>query len=501
MLKTILFKPSVLAFGLFLLIHVSLFSFNVAEWGDSYRILRAAEFIKQGTYPSDEKRPPLFAFILSLRPVEKLDPVLWGRGVVLILSLASFLVFSQLIKEFVPDAKTQLFAKLLFMFNPVYLYWSIRVMSDVLFSLLVLLAFYLFYCHKKSFRPWALILLGITCGLAIMTRFEGYILTASISLGVLLVHKTKLLNTLLFGAALLVIWLPYVVFFNPFGSSYLQEPAGRSYGALMIWTYLASFLYFLGIYSQGAILLSKAKDIKDLLIKHIPLSVFLVMELIIILLWPAAIPRLFVPIIPFFIILFVKFWDNEPRFFILHIFFFGFLLVSQYFLKLQFLVSDKIGFLLILAIQAVIFAVSLVKFKRFDPRYLLVFSCLVWSFLIIKDHQNIFISVKNAGEYINENLSGNFVYNDVSSVSDWYINLLNPTPNRKGRYYNMDKSRYLEKSALLDENIDYLVITNEHNTSMELDLSKRPYLELIKEFRYNVKGAEFYTKIAKFNRD
>ena len=65
---------------LFVLLHLLLLNVNTAEWGDSYRILRASEYIRDGSYPQDEKRPPLFSFVLALRP-ENVDAVLWGRVV------------------------------------------------------------------------------------------------------------------------------------------------------------------------------------------------------------------------------------------------------------------------------------------------------------------------------------------------------------------------------------------------------------------------------------
>ena len=51
---------------LYIFIHLILININVAEWGDSYRILRASEHIRNDfTYPLDEKRPPLYSIFLS----------------------------------------------------------------------------------------------------------------------------------------------------------------------------------------------------------------------------------------------------------------------------------------------------------------------------------------------------------------------------------------------------------------------------------------------------
>ena len=113
-------------------------------------------------------------------------------------------------------------------------------------------------------------------------------------------------------------------------------------------------------------------------------------------------------------------------------------------------------------------------------------------------HKDIFISVSNGAKYAGQNLTGRIGYNDVSSVSDWYINYKYNKVDSQGFYYYTEKKSQLEYEKLKAESIDYLLITNEHNTTMELDLKSRPYLEEIKEFRYNVNGSEFFTKILKF---
>ena len=68
-----------LPYVLFILVHFFLLNVNTAEWGDSYRILRASEFMRDGSYPEDEKRPPLYSLVLAVRRVA-VDPVSWARG-------------------------------------------------------------------------------------------------------------------------------------------------------------------------------------------------------------------------------------------------------------------------------------------------------------------------------------------------------------------------------------------------------------------------------------
>ncbi|MFZ2664606.1 MAG: glycosyltransferase family 39 protein, partial [Patescibacteria group bacterium] len=180
--KKISFK--IIIFSFFVLLHLFLFNINTAEWGDSYRILRASEFVRKGTYPSDEKRPPLFSMILAIGPYQ-VDAVMWGRGVVFVFSILTLFVFDKLTSLFIKEEKYKLISLIIFTLNPVYLYWSLRIMSDVPFSFFALLSFYFLAKWKDNLSIWKSILIGLICGLAVLTRFEGYILVVSVFLGIL----------------------------------------------------------------------------------------------------------------------------------------------------------------------------------------------------------------------------------------------------------------------------------------------------------------------------
>ena len=160
--KTISFKnipAKFYAYLLFIVLHVALFNVNTAEWGDSYRILRASEYIRQGSYPSDEKRPPLFSALTAVRP-NSVDPVVWGRVVVFIFSFLSLIVFDKLTQIYIKNEKYRFVSLILFILNPVYLYWSIRVMADVPFSFFVLLTFYLLSKYYESLKQKDLYFIG-----------------------------------------------------------------------------------------------------------------------------------------------------------------------------------------------------------------------------------------------------------------------------------------------------------------------------------------------------
>ena len=502
--KRITFRHLIIA--LFLVLHVFLLNINVAEWGDSYRILRASEFIREGSYPPDEKRPPLYSLILSARP-QNVDQVLFGRIVMLVISIASLYVFIKIINKLELTEAEQDIALLAFTLNPVYLYWSIRLMADVPFTLLVLSAFYFLLGAKGLFKSSTLLILGLVCGLAVLTRFEGYILTAAVAFGIILAKEYK--NLILFSLSFLATLVPYLIYRNPFTSSYFEEPSGRSYDLKMLAIYLVSVVFVFGFANAFVFIYKSKKKIIDLAIKYPYISAFVIVELALALLWPAAIPRLLTPVIPFFaIILGISINDyildksqkDSKIVTFVSIVALLIFIIAQYFLKLQFLVSQKELFLFVVLLQIPIIALIFTK----KTKYLLMFisiSMFVWSIFVIRTHKDIFISVKNAGDYAQKNLQGLIIYNDISSVSDWYINQKVKDDNVWGYYYNTESKKTMTFEALQEINPDYLIITNEHNTTMELDIEKRPYLSEIKEFRYNVNGKEFFAKVVKFNKE
>ncbi|RJR26411.1 hypothetical protein C4561_05470 [candidate division WWE3 bacterium] len=513
-----------IALALFIVVHVLLLNINVAEWGDSYRILRASEYVREGSYPEDEKRPVLFSLMLALRP-SFIDQTTFGRVVLLAFSFASLIIFLRIVDVFIQDKILKLFAAIIFILNPVYLYWSIRIMADIPFGFIVLLAMYLSIIWRDTMNSKKISVLAFITVLGVMTRFEGYLLFVSIFAGILLsqiptynvqelvkkISKENMLRAILFAVIFIMLLIPNFLIRNPLSSSYFEETAGRAYDLKMLWIYTASLLFIFGFSFAPALLVSRMKEAIMFLRRYTSLFLFVVAELLLCLLWPAAIPRLFIPVIPFLILIFVielkKFFEekNEVKslsvnFLILNVVLLAFFVVSQYFLKLQFLVLIKPIFI------SVVFLQFLVIYSLFLKRRLYVFSAIllsiaIWSFSTIWIHKDIFISVKNGAEYAAQNLSGNVAYNDVSSVSDWYINYQYKRTDLKGFYYYTEKKSQLEHSKLLEENIDYLLITNEHNTTMELDLSSRPYLEEITEFRYNVNGSEFFTKIVRVKDD
>jgi 4-amino-4-deoxy-L-arabinose transferase-like glycosyltransferase len=435
-------KGVLVIFILFVLAHVLLFNINAAEWGDSYRILRASKFVRQLSYPEDEKRLPLYSIVLATWP-NSVDPVFWGKLVMFVLSLASFGVFYALLKKIAPkNERTLLIALSLFAFNPVWFYWSIRIMADVPFAFIALCAFYVLAGWKE--RPSLLksVLLGFITGLGVLTRFEGYLVLVSVACGLLLVSfplkgvlktvKNRLPHLVLFVVTAFLTVLPYFYYRNPLTSSYFEEPAGRVYDLKMVQIYLLSLMFLFGFTSAGFFVFKKFNVFIDFFKSHIGIAIFVLLELVLVLLWPAAVPRLFVPIVPLLVIplslAISAFFQDESqksrlrRFndIIVLTICLALYIGAQYLIRLQFLVIIRNVFLLVVSLQLIM--IFSIIFKKFDLFLTSLFlSAVIWAFATIWIHKDIFRSVKEAAVYVVTQNAHIIAYNDVSAVSPWYL--------------------------------------------------------------------------------
>ncbi len=487
-----------LIFSLFFILHISLFGINVVEWGDSYRILRAANYIKSFTYPLDEKRPPLFSAILALQP-NGVDAVVFGRIVVFAFSVLSFFIFKKIAQHFIKDKKYVNVALLFFVLNPVYLYWSIRIMADVPFAFFAMLVLYLFtiWSENKLLNVWRLLLLGALTSLAVLTRFEGYLLFAAICAG-LFNFKFSLKNfknIFIYGVGFASLVVPYLLYKNPFASSYLQEPTGRSYDFKMVSIYLISLLFIFGFTSAFYFIFNSYKLVWKFLITNLSISAFLALELVLILVWPAAIPRLFVCVIPFLTIILVLSMEHyfekstkpKPLYVLLiNSLLFGAYVLGQYFLKLQFLIVLKPVFVIICILQAfIIWNIYLKNLKWFIV--LVSISMLLWSITTIYIHKDIYRNIKEAALSVT---GKDLIYNDIDSIVMWY-------GGSDSDFCDMNKKVDEVKKCIGKYDPDYLIVSNDHDIYYKFDGKKYQGLTLEKEFKELINGKIFYARVYK----
>src|SRR3989344_6130450 len=478
---------------------------NSAEWGDSYRILEASRAIRQFTYPENEKRPPLFSAILAVRP-QGVDEITWARGYMLVTTLLTLFVFGKFAKVFIKSAKWLLLAVVFLLINPIFYYWSLRVYAGVLFALLVLTNFYFFEIWKGSQSLKHALVLGIVCGFSILTRFEGYLLLAATLVGLVYTTitdrtakplLTKLKQPLLAFISTGLIIIPWLVYKKPLASSYFEEPAGREYGLTMLATYVVSYLFILGVVPSFALAFSWDKNKFANLGKYSNIAAFVILESILILVWPAALPRLFMPILPIFVLLVQHCFSGNNRRVIVALATFCLVvlyILFQGYLRLQFLGSHTLVFICIALVSTLAALSMLLRKLRLFLLFSLV-SALGMLGSVIYLHKDVYKTIKDVSVRASRERAGKVIHNDTSGIVDWYLN----TNKASSTYQNLVDKKFLKETYLQNEHVTYIVITNEHDPNLDIDLKKRPYLSLIDVSENRVGGKMFHTWLVQVN--
>lgn len=446
----------------FVVLRILLFNFNVAEWGDSYSIIRAAESLRTTfTYPIDEKRLPLFSALIALNPLP-IPLMSWAKVLQGLLTFGVLFLTYRLARKILRNQNYlyAILASVLTALTPIFLYWSIRVVSEVLLTFLVLLTFDLFYSFvifpsdrpsSPTVKAWQLVVLGFVSGLAAMSRYEGFFLVIAIAVGLIAgearLSKGRLSlkralekawpSILIFGSTVLLVSSPWLIrnfllFGNPIHSSYFGEPATYDYNLKIFATFFSALAFLFGFppafyFVVGGVSRAVRSVRQDL--GNLPLLVFVSLDLLLIFVWPAGVPRLFLPTIPIFMIWLVAglsrvdFKDRRRLLFPLLGLTVAYPLVQLY-VRLYPLVLSRAGMILICG-TALFFVVLIWLFGRGRPIKaalisLMIISQLISAFVIIGNHRLLFSPTLQAAKFASSQ-GGLVGYSDETGVSAWYL--------------------------------------------------------------------------------
>ena len=490
------FRYLILLIGLFVVAKIVFFYLTPAEWGDSYRFFRAGEYISHFSYPADEKRLPLFPLMLSPAFFLKIDALIWGRIVVLGFSVLCLLLSYKLGNLILKDSKLSLLAVALTAFSPPFFYWTGKVYAETLFTFLVLLAFVVFFGKGVKHKDF---LLGMLCGLAFMTRFEGFFLFIAIFGGLFLARR-NVRGLLLFLASFGFISLPYFLYrfisLNTISSSYFSEVSQFSFNLKFILSFFASLAFLFGFVPLFYIPIIKKFVVKRSISKYFPVVLFVLFELVLAFIWQAAVPRIFVPIIPILSIglAFLLYKGTTLKvsavigsFTPLLILF----LLGRFYLRLPFLVSGKVVLIpLLLSLTYVLYLL----FRKQHYIHILIFAGVLSSLFVTCFFKNVYKTVYQASIFA-QKLEGRIAYSDETGVTGWYLR------GGKGVFYDRDYSDAGEYNWLRANNISYIIDTNEHGEGSKLELFRseeyKNKFELVKKFKSNVGTAEIRSVVYK----
>jgi hypothetical protein len=465
---------------------------------------RAAELLSNGLWPWDEKRWPFYS-ILLVPGIWFGDVLRWGRLLSLGASIGIAVLVYKFYIRFVADfgkhtlldiftekkedaKKYALLACIVLAVSPVYAYWSFRVMADPVFTLLILLYSLVFInIYRKSELDYkheiilALLLLCIT-----MTRLEGlFMFFGTMAFFVLKKFYSKIV---LYVIPQLLIYAPFTfyakfLYDGPVNNDYLKEAQTFVFN-LERFNYFLTYTIFILVFPPLIyFLVIGLKELKKVLLKseknvswaYIPLALFILQELLIGFIWTPSLPRIYMPIIPFFVILTVfgfQAWDHSKNkksaFFTIMVLTIAFA-VLQYNFRLYFLGASKILFAFILASSFGFCVLNLMNFKSQNIKlyFAVIFFVVgfISSSIIVFNQKDIYKSVYQASALVGDIAFSSpskerIAYSDETGTATWYL---------KNNYtYYLDQNNKIQslddQYKLLEENeVSYLLITNEFN--------------------------------------
>lgn len=504
----------IIFFSLYLLLRVLILNVNSAEWGDSYRILRASNYLQNFTYPQDEKRPFLFSALLTIKFTN--DEILSGRVVMLVITLMTILCFYFLLNKinYNLSSNQKFFALVLFAINPLFIYWSLRIYADTLFLLFSLLGFIMYYSLLQKISYLKIVGLSLISILAVLTRFEGYILFFSIFLGLFFSLKNKYYSLIFFVSFTILYWLvitnPQIFFYsNPLTSSYVDEANSRTLSLKEILNFSLQLLFILGnLFTFYFIAFSKNKVIRflrDNLILFFAFGAHLALSFV----WYAAVPRLFLPLLPLLIILFVisideffsqtkkvnfsnyikKISIHENLHYLVPILLLIIYILGQRYLKLQFLLTKNTFFGVVIIVSVIIIPLLYFHLKK-SFIFAIISLNLLWAGMFIYLEKDSLKIVNLASQYLSRELpSGVVLTNDISSISRYYF-------SSNYRYSAKLETGKSFENEIIQAKARYVLITNEHNPDLSFTPAKHPYINVLKEFSEKLNGVTFFSIIA-----
>jgi len=463
---------------IYLIIRIILLNVNYTEWGDTFRMIRGADYLADFQWPWDEKRWPLYSIFLVPGILVK-SPVLWGRILSILISIFSLvLIYKLYIKYVSHNTIYAVFAAVLTASSSVYAYWSLRVMADPLFSLLILLFTYAFLenfyeksqkIHFKSVSIMSVLLLMLT-----MTRLEGAFMAAGVFLFFLIKRNYRYIVS--FAIPQLAIYVPWtlyakVLYKGSVINDYLTEVQTFVFNLEKINLFVTYTLFILVIpvlsycmFTGGYILYKKYKNDKNKL-AFLPILVFITLELLIGFIWTPSLPRIYMPIIPFLVIFATVGIEKsklKPIPLTMLILLFG---ILQYTQRLYFLGASKAIFLIILISSLFILSLDFIKWKftKKNIIYLLIFSSVIVSVIVINNQRLVYKTVKQGIDYL-KNSEGIVAFSDETGNSEWYL---------RDRSFHLPENLKISKDsqyAILKQNhVKYLLWTNEFNRGSKFE--------------------------------
>jgi hypothetical protein len=463
---------------------------NPAEVGDSYRFLNAGDFLSRLSYPNFEKRLPLFPLFLSLG-IRFIDPITWGRLVAQAISLLVLFLTYKIGFVILQNKNKAFLAVVITALSPLFFYGTSRILSEGLFSLLLLVSIFLYLKRLRNY-----FLIGVVCGLCFLTRYEGALIAFSYGVDLVIKKDWKNIAKMLIGFFVVSgLWIARVIYlYTSLGNfEYASEPFGFDYSPKSILVVASSFLFLFGnLFISPVVLI---RDIKSIFMNYRPIVLYIFLSILFFFLWIAAMPRLFtylIPIFSIFVLNTIKLENLNRKAVLLFCSLLLQFLVFRFLYRYHFLVLGKELFIFFIMVSLLsFFAILFVKRKL--AILLIVISSIVSSLSYTYHYRNVYQTVYKANLFL-RTLDGKIAFSDETGVSSWYLK------NSNTLYFDSTSG---EESVdyLRSQNVKWALVTNEFDEYRRLVFLEKKENKndvfLIAKFQENDGGYIRYSKIYK----
>lgn len=192
-------------FIFFIVVRLYLLTFNHGEFTDTYDILYRAKEIRHFQYSVFEQRMPGYPFLIALG-MPFIDGILCAKILVMLASAGIFYLSFRIYNILFPKEKGGFLLLVLLLVNPFLLFWSIRPLTETIFLFFALLVFFIFYKKQTKYTN---VSLGLTMGMAVMVRYEGYFLLPAIIIPLLIKKEWK--RILVISSCFLLVIIPWLI--------------------------------------------------------------------------------------------------------------------------------------------------------------------------------------------------------------------------------------------------------------------------------------------------
>jgi len=492
--------------AIYILVRLIFININYTEWGDTFRMIRASDFLSHFSWPWDEKRWPIYSLLLVPGLYLK-APILWGRLLAIVISSFTFTFLYLFYLNFISKNKSYaVLAVTLTALTSTFAYWSIRVMADPFFTLIVVAYLYLFLklFSNKNLPVLQKLLMSVILVIATMTRLEGVFLVTATGLYLLL--NKRMIDIIYIAISQLLIYVPWTIYAKflysgPVQNDYLTEASKFVFNidrVIYFFTY-TTFILTIPISAYFIFLAIKKLKIQNSKLYLVP-SLFILQEILLGVIWTPSLPRIYMPIIPFFAVLLIYGLENfeikksKLNFITISVILTFLFAIFQYKERLYFFGVSKLPFALVVLSSLFVLILTLI-YSRYAKKLLIsyfIFISVLISFTTIYNQKDIYKTVKQATEYL-EDKSGKVAYADETGVTEWYL---------RNNYYYLDSKKsysYDEmKEVFKQENVKYILQTTEFNRGSKFDdiiqnkdytlvkLYKQPIRDIFDQFLDNI---------------